>query len=163
VSTTPAPDIPTRSPALRSADLGHHTSALAEAYLQSSGDEPAYAGSVDPQNAAQILAENSAVLVDVRTTEERKSIGYVPDSVHVAWQTGTAMIKNPRFLKELSAQVPKDAIVLFICRSGKRSAHAAAAAAKAGYIQAFNVLEGVEGDGPAGPGWRDRGLRWISG
>jgi hypothetical protein len=28
-----------------------------------------------------------AVLVDVRTNEERKFVGYVPESVHVAWAT----------------------------------------------------------------------------
>jgi len=57
--------------------------------------------------------------------------------------------------------------VLFLCRSGKRSAAAAEVATKAGYRNAFNVLEGFEGEiddrkhrGGLG-GWRRRGLPWI--
>jgi rhodanese-related sulfurtransferase len=45
-----------------------------------------------------------------------------------------------------------------------RSADAALAAVSAGYIHAFNVLEGVEGDIEAGTsGWRQRGLPWTRG
>jgi rhodanese-related sulfurtransferase len=56
---------------------------------------------------------------------------------------------------------------MFICRSGARSHGAAAAAAAAGYSQAFNVLEGFEGDKDAYGhrntvgGWRVAGLPWI--
>lgn len=103
-----------------------------------------YAGAVTPDEAFR-LARQGAVLVDVRTAEERKFVGFVPGSLHVAWEIGPAQIKNPRFLKELSSKVPKEQVVLFICRSGRRSAEAASAAAKAGYAQAFNVLEGFEG------------------
>ena len=55
---------------------------------------------------------------------------------------------------------------MFICRSGLRSHHAAAAAAKAGFPQCFNVLEGFEGDKDASAhrnskgGWRVAGLPW---
>jgi rhodanese-related sulfurtransferase len=126
-----------------------------------------YAGVVDPATAHELFRSDGAVLVDVRTAEERKFVGHVPGSIHVAWQTGAAMIKNPRFLKELSAKVPADAAVLFICRSGKRSSDAAAAATKAGYSHAFNVSEGFEGDLDANAqrgslsGWRHRGLPWV--
>ena len=43
-------------------------------------------------------------------------------------------------------QVDKEALVMFICRSGARSHAAAAAAAAAGYTQCYNVLEGFQGD-----------------
>ncbi len=43
--------------------------------------------------------KSKAVLVDVRTNEERKFVGYVPESIHVAWATGTSFNRNPRFLK----------------------------------------------------------------
>jgi rhodanese-related sulfurtransferase len=122
-----------------------------------------YAGALNPEEAHTVLAAGGAVLVDVRTAEELKFVGSVPGSVHVAWQTTAAMIKNPRFLKELSAKVSQDRAVFFICRSGKRSSDAAAAAAKAGYAQAFNVLEGFDGDGnrDGANGWRNRGLPSI--
>ena len=118
---------------------------------------------IDPVRANDLLAVEKAVLVDVRTTEERRQ-GFVPGSLHVAWQQGAAMTKNPRFLKELSQKVALDAVVLFMCRSGKRSADAALTAAKAGYLHAFNVLEGAEGDNETGRnGWRKRGLPWSQG
>ena len=117
-----------------------------------------------PQDAHAWVEEGKAVLVDVRTAEERKSIGYVPGSVHVAWQTGPHLLRNPTFLKELRSKVGSDAVILFICRSGKRSADAAAAAAKAGFGRIYNVLEGIEGDPDSSGarntvnGWRFHGL-----
>ena len=126
-----------------------------------------YAGGVSPTEAWELFSAGRAVLVDVRTNEERKFVGHVPGSLHVAWMTGTALTRNPRFVKELEAKVKKDAVVLFLCRSGKRSAAAAEAAAKAGFSNAFNVLEGFEGELDANSrrgnlgGWRIHGLPWI--
>lgn len=126
-----------------------------------------FAGGVPPTEAWALVQATSAVLVDVRTAEERKFVGQVPETLHVAWATGTALNRNPRFVKELEAKVKKDAVVLFLCRSGKRSALAAEAAAKAGFSNAFNVLEGFEGEinerqqrGDLG-GWRHAGLPWV--
>jgi rhodanese-related sulfurtransferase len=126
-----------------------------------------YAGGVSPRDAFALVESGSAVLVDVRTTEERKFVGYVPGSVHVAWATGTSLTRNPRFVRELEAKTGKDAVVLLLCRSGNRSALAAQAAAKAGLTQVFNVLEGFEGQldsqqqRGAQDGWRFQGLPWI--
>lgn len=126
-----------------------------------------YAGGISPEDAHALFAEGVAVLVDVRTSEERKYVGHVPGSLHVAWQIGVALTKNPRFVRELEGKVAKDAVVLFLCRSGKRSAAAAEAAARAGFGNAYNVLEGFEGDldtaqqrGSNG-GWRLVGLPWV--
>lgn len=126
-----------------------------------------YAGSVPPELAWQLFQDGEAVLVDVRTPEELSYVGRVPGATHLAWATGTAQVRNPRFVRELESKVPKDAVVLFLCRSGKRSAAAAEAATKVGYASAFNVLEGFEGDlderqqrGELG-GWRRRGLPWV--
>lgn len=126
-----------------------------------------YAGSVSPRDAWNLVQAGQAVLVDVRSAEERKFVGLVPDSVHVAWATGTSLTRNPRFVRELEAKTGKEAVVLLLCRSGNRSALAAQAAAKAGFTQVFNVLEGFEGelDGAqrrgASNGWRFHGLPWI--
>lgn len=126
-----------------------------------------YAGSIDPVHAWTLLQRGDAVLVDVRTAEELKFVGRVPGSHHVAWQTGPALIRNPRFLNELERKSSKDGIILLLCRSGKRSAAAAEAAAKAGFSNVFNVREGFEGEkdesqhrGAAG-GWRLQGLPWV--
>jgi rhodanese-related sulfurtransferase len=126
-----------------------------------------YAGSVTPQQAWALHQSGEAVLVDVRTNEERTFVGRVPDTLHVAWATGTSLTRNPRFVRELEAKTGKDAVVVLLCRSGNRSALAAEAAAKAGFTHVFNVLEGFEGDlsdaGQRGAqnGWRFHGLPWV--
>ena len=126
-----------------------------------------YAGSVSPADAWALVQGGHAVLVDVRSTEERKFVGLVPQSQHVAWATGTSLTRNPRFERELEARVKKDDVVLLLCRSGKRSALAAEAAAKAGFKQVFNVREGFEGELDASQqrgkadGWRFHGLPWV--
>lgn len=126
-----------------------------------------YAGGVLPEEAWKLFVGGQAHLIDVRTTEERKFVGHVPNTLHIAWQTGPALIKNPRFLRELENKLPKDAAILFLCRSGKRSAAAATAATNAGFTRVFNVREGFEGDlderqqRGAVSGWRQRGLPWV--
>ena len=126
-----------------------------------------FAGSVPPVEAWALVESGRAVLVDVRSSEERKFVGYVPGSIHVAWASGTALTRNPRFLRELEARVGKSDVLLLLCRSGKRSALAAEAATKIGFTAAFNVSEGFEGElddagqrGRVG-GWRLHGLKWV--
>ena len=73
---------------------------------------------------------------------------------------------NDGFVAELrSHDVPEDAPVVFLCRSGARSVGAARAATAAGFARSFNVLEGFEGGldergHRGGTGWRARGLPW---
>ncbi|MBE0547687.1 MAG: rhodanese-like domain-containing protein [Rubrivivax sp.] len=115
-----------------------------------------------------MVQSGQALLVDVRSTEERHFVGQVPGSVHVTWDTGTALTRKPRFDKKLEAKVGgKHRLVLLLCRSGKRSALAAEAAARAGFTQVFNILEGFEGDHDGAlqrghfNGWRFHGLPWT--
>jgi rhodanese-related sulfurtransferase len=126
-----------------------------------------YAGEVSPEEAWELFSAGAAEIVDVRTAEERKFVGHVPDSAHVAWATGLSLTKNPRFLRELEAKRSKDAVILLICRSAKRSDEAAVVAARAGWQNVFNVLEGFEGERDERQqrgslsGWRLRGLPWV--
>ncbi|QAU33947.1 rhodanese-like domain-containing protein [Janthinobacterium sp. 17J80-10] len=147
---------------------GGEDAGLSAARQQAITDGLPYAGGIAPAEAWRLVQDGLAILVDVRTAEERKFVGYVPETVHVAWMTGTSMNRNPRFVKELEAKVKdKSAVILFLCRSGKRSAAAAEAATKAGFGSAFNILEGFEGDlnpaqqrGQLG-GWRLHALPWV--
>jgi len=127
----------------------------------------AYAGSIEPVDAWQLFSSLAAIIIDVRSPEERLFVGYVPGTLHAPWALGVGMVPNPNFIRELEARVAKDSVVLFLCRSGKRSAAAAAQATKAGWLHAFNIAEGFEGEldnsrrrGRLG-GWRHRGLPWI--
>jgi len=126
-----------------------------------------YAGGVSPRQAWALFSTGQAVLVDVRSAEERKFVGHVPGSVHIAWATGTSLARNPRFVRELEVKLGKEQPVLLLCRSGKRSAVAAEAAAKAGLHNVFNVLEGFEGEidtqqhRGGSDGWRFHDLPWV--
>ncbi len=126
-----------------------------------------YAGSVSPVEAWQLVQDGAASLVDVRSPEELTFVGRVPGVRNVAWASGTSLTRNPRFVKELESRAGgRSAVLLLLCRSGKRSAEAAAAATKAGFAQVFNVREGFEGDLDASQqrgalgGWRHYGLPW---
>lgn len=126
-----------------------------------------FAGSVTAPQAWALFSAGLAKFVDVRSPEELKFVGKVPGALAVPWATGTSLVRNPRFVRELEAKVGgRDAPVLLLCRSGKRSAEAAAAATRAGFAQVFNVLEGFEGyldankrRGASG-GWRHDQLPW---
>ena len=127
-----------------------------------------YAGALTPAEA-HTLMQAGAKLVDVRTIPELLYVGRVPGSLPVEWQTYPGNHLNPEFLTQL-AQVakPEDAL-MFICRSGARSHHAAVAATQAGWRESYNVLEGFEGDKDAAQhrntvgGWRKAGLPWVQG
>lgn len=124
-----------------------------------------YAGDVSPQLACQWWQSGIAVLVDVRTDAEREWVGFVPGAVALAWKQWPGMAINPSFESGLKAAVPEGKKVVFLCRSGIRSIAAAKCAAALG-LEAYNILEGFEGDpddqsqrGHTG-GWRLRGLPW---
>ncbi len=130
-----------------------------------------YAGDVDPQQAWDLLAANErAVLVDVRTEGEWRTIG-VPDLADLGHavlfdEWVTPLGPNPAFLDRLAdaGLAPGDERpVVFLCRSGQRSIGAARAATAAGIGPSYNVLEGFEGaQGLTGArdveGWKVRGL-----
>lgn len=126
-----------------------------------------FTGSLSPKQAWKLVESADVVLVDVRTNEERKFVGYISESVHIAWATGTAFNRNPRFLKELENKVGKDKTILLLCRSGKRSALAAEAAFNAGFQNIYNILEGFEGDLNKNNqrnqinGWKAHQLPWV--
>ena len=96
-------------------------------------------------------------------------MGRVPGAVSIEWNTWPGGQPNPDFLQQLEAQVGKDAPVMFLCRSGGRSHSAATVAAQAGYAEAYNILQGFEGDKDAAGhrntlgGWRLAGLPWVQG
>lgn len=124
-----------------------------------------YAGDVTPEQAARWMASGEAVLVDVRSDAEREWVGYVPGAVALAWKQWPGMAMNPAFDEGLRAAVPTGGKAVLLCRSGVRSIAAAKRATELG-IEAYNILEGFEGnpdaDGHRGRtgGWRFRGLPW---
>lgn len=131
-----------------------------------------YAGAVTPSEAFTLLqADSKVVLVDVRTNAERDWVGRVSigEQQHksVQWNLYPGGTPNPEFMSQLSATVGKDATILFLCRSGVRSRHAAKLATENGYPQCYDILEGFEGDKDADGhrksvgGWCKAGLPWV--
>ncbi|MFC5550832.1 rhodanese-like domain-containing protein [Massilia aerilata] len=131
-----------------------------------------YAGAVTPQEAYALLQSDPRVkLVDVRTNAERDWIGRpaVPEAQHgaVQWTLYPGGAPNPDFATQLQQTADKEDVVLFLCRSGVRSRHAARVATELGYTDAFDILEGFEGDRDAEGhrktvgGWCKAGLPWT--
>lgn len=124
-----------------------------------------YAGALLPAEAHQLM-QAGAKLVDVRTKPEVLYVGRVPGAATIEWQTYPGNQPNAEFIGALAAVAPKDAPVMFLCRSGARSHAAAEAAMRAGWKETYNVLEGFEGDKDAQGhrntvgGWRKAGLPW---
>jgi rhodanese-related sulfurtransferase len=129
---------------------------------------PGYAGDVSPQLAWQWVVSGQAMLVDVRSDAEREWVGFVPDAVPLAWKQWPGMVPNPGFDDGLRRLAEDGRKLLLLCRSGVRSMAAARRATELG-IEAYNVLEGFEGDPDAHAqrgrrgGWRFRGLPWRQG
>ncbi|MBI1495278.1 rhodanese-like domain-containing protein [Halocynthiibacter styelae] len=135
---------------------------------------------ISPQDAWELLKnETSCKFIDVRTRAEWGFVG-VPDlrdlnqeTIFVEWASFPSMSANPHFgeqvLEALNGEIPDK--LLFLCRSGVRSLHAARAVADllsgcGKPVQCINVAEGFEGDlnaeGQRGQlnGWKLRGLAW---
>jgi rhodanese-related sulfurtransferase len=90
-------------------------------------------------------------------------VGYVPDSIHLAWATGNPLERNPRFVRELESKAHKLDVILLLCHSGGCSVAAAEAVSRLGFKNVFNVTEGFEGVWGYGNGWRARSgdLPWV--
>jgi sulfur dioxygenase len=127
-----------------------------------------YAGDLPPQLAFDWWRNGEAVIVDVRTDAEREWVGFIPGAVPVVWKQWPGMALNEGFDEAIKAAVPPGKKALMLCRSGVRSIAAAKRATELG-IEAYNVLEGFEGDRDADGhrgnrgGWRFRGLPWRQG
>jgi len=127
-----------------------------------------YEGAIYPKESYEILqSAPGAVLVDVRSRAELDWVGVVPGATVIEWAIYPGMAVNPHFIAQLEQQIDKEALVIFFCRSGVRSHHAAVAATNAGYSDCYNMLEGFEGDKDASKhrntigGWRATGLPWV--
>ena len=123
-----------------------------------------YAGNVTVQQAFAWVEAGEAVLVDIRTDAERTWVGFVPGAMPLAFKQWPGMQLNPDFDSGITALDTRKKLVL-LCRSGVRSIAAAKRATDLG-LQAYNILEGFEGDadvlghrGKTG-GWQFHELPW---
>jgi rhodanese-related sulfurtransferase len=127
---------------------------------------------------ALLKGASASVLIDVRTqaewtyvgTPDLQAVGKTP--LFVEWQSYPSMMADANFTVRLEALlrsegVERGASLLFLCRSGARSRHAATAMTSAGWAPCFNVSDGFEG--PLAEthqrglvnGWKAGGLPWT--
>ncbi len=147
--------------------MTHHTSDT-QPNEQTPQAAEGYAGNISANLAWAWVQAGDAVLVDVRTDAERAWVGFIPGATAVALKQWPGMVNNANFDAELLAAVPSGKKVVLLCRSGVRSVAGAKRATELG-LEAYNILEGFEGD-PDGTchrgnlgGWRFRGLPWQQG
>lgn len=139
-----------------------------------------YQGDASVADTFAALSTDDAVLVDVRTSAEWNYVGG-PDPaalgghlLRIEWQSFPGMAVDPAFGQQLERAladraIDRDAPIYFLCRSGARSAAAAALATRLGFTRCFNVADGFEGpldaEGHRGrvAGWKAAGLPWRQG
>jgi len=130
---------------------------------------------------------DKTLFIDVRTRAEVNFLGmptiadanipYMKLSEWYAWdekKNNFKMELNDQFLPTIKERMAAKGLsendkIVFICRSGSRSAAAANLMAKAGYKNVYTVVDGYEGDkAKKGPhkgqrvvnGWKNNGLPW---
>jgi len=129
-----------------------------------------YAGALTPQEAHQVTQlTQAAKLVDVRSRAELELVGRVPQATHIEWAFYPGMVANPDFSSQIKMQLDQEAVIIFMCRTGGRSHNAATLAAKLGFTEASNMLEGFEGESTPDTkqrctinGWKKANLPWTN-
>lgn len=128
------------------------------------------------------LAPDKVKILDVRTPGEYIFVGHAPMAVNIpvkflkdTIQPGTAsmvMPVNQEFLTQVKERFDKSDTILVMCRSGGRSAAAVNLMAQDGFRNAFNIIDGFEGDKLRMAdsynngkrlvnGWRNSGAPWT--
>lgn len=102
--------------------------------FESKTENPHYEGVYDIGPAELLQKKTDVVMIDVRQPEE-----YVGELGHV--EGSSLMVLDT--LPEQLGTLPKDKTVVFICRSGGRSAKAAAFAKMNGFEEVFNMQGGM--------------------
>ena len=111
-----------------------------------------------------LFVEPNSVLLDVRTNEERETIGK-PEGEKIGIKTyflsiqfGKERIFNENFVQEFkNLTINRAKNILIICRSGQRSQFAAKLINKKENYTCINISDGFEGD-QENIGWKRCGL-----
>lgn len=142
-------------------------------------------GNVTPPQACEMAQKDPGhtFVVDTRTRAEYQLVGHPEGAYNIPFKLWNGklgekkyeMTNNPNFEKDLLAAFNPDSDkLIFMCRSGKRGAHACTAAIKAGWNpqDVYNMLGGFEGDKVKNKdsiyygqrilgGWKNEGLPWT--
>jgi rhodanese-related sulfurtransferase len=121
-------------------------------------------------------------ILDVRTPEEYVFVGHADMARNIPllfvkheWNAETKQFvvePNPDFITDVKNLFAPTDTILVMCRSGDRSAMAVNAIAKAGFVNVYNIIDGMEGDMVDDPkskhhgkrmknGWKNSGSPWT--
>lgn len=124
----------------------------------------------------------TVAILDVRTPEEYIFVGHAAMARNIpllfieyqwnAEEDEPVVRPDAEFISAVKKSYAPGDTLLVMCRSGGRSAHAVNALAKAGFANAYNVIDGFEGDKVAEEGsayfgkrmkngWRNSGSPWT--
>lgn len=129
--------------------------------------EEKFNGSITPIEVWNLYQQYQIDIVDIRSNEERFFTGFILESKHFTWASGTNFIRNPRFVKEIEHFFKKETPLFLLCRSGNRSQLAAEALKNIGFEYVYNIQEGFEGDLNSSHqrntinGWKFHKLPWT--
>jgi len=121
---------------------------------------------ITPQQAHDTLsADNNAVYIDVRTTQEFAN-GHAAGAVNIPVafaDPARGMVLNPDFISVVEKNFSKDKQIIVGCQAGPRSTRAAGMLLEAGYQDVFNLLGGFgamrdQMGNIIAPGWSASGL-----
>ena len=112
-------------------------------------------------------------IIDVRTVGEYVFVGHAPMAVNIPllilepekayYAKKPQLPLSAKFVEEVGKRYKKTDTLMVICRSGGRSAVAANILAKAGYKNAYTVIDGFEGDKLKLEGSYNNGKRVVNG
>lgn len=102
--------------------------------------EPPYTN-VDNQGL-KVLLDQGTPLYDIRRPEEWRQTGLVEGSRTLTYVDARGHL-NPEILPRIQAEVPKDAPIALICRTGNRTDRLARELAELGYTRIYNVRHGI--------------------
>jgi rhodanese-related sulfurtransferase len=148
-------------------------------HIEILNNETNYAGDISPITAWHVLKElKKSTLLDVRTQAELNFVGQ-PDLSSINKSIKNVELQmfpsgnlNSEFAKQAeieleSEYIKKEDPLLFLCRSGARSAKSASLMALRGWKNCYNIAYGFEGDPNENHhrscinGWKKEGLPWI--
>ena len=112
-------------------------------------------------------------ILDVRTPEEYVFIGHAEMARNIPivfvkhqWNDDInefVVEPNPDFVSRVKGLFAPTDTLLVMCRSGDRSARAVDVLAKAGFVNVYNIIDGMEGDKVDDPGSVNHGKRMKNG
>ncbi len=112
-------------------------------------------GTLAADSAWALTSRDSLLVIDVRTSREWRATGLPDNAIGISLAGGGATSFVDAVLEAVDGDRSRP--VAMICASGVRSARAADMLRRHGFVEVYDIAEGMMGNGHR-PGWIERGL-----